>query len=118
MASSDYTTYRVWGFPSDVDVDEAEQILEAFFDSDGVSTEPEVHSLGLDPYSFGRNSERVATVTFVNPPDSLRDGNHWRIRKRVPVKGATTRVTLTIDTSFLGFTPLNLVKDDADHKIE
>jgi hypothetical protein len=118
MAPSDYATYRVWGLPPGVNVDDAEQILEEFFDSDGLSTEPEVHSLGLDPYNFGRNVERVATVTFANTPDALREGDHWRIRKRVSVKGAATRLALTIDTAFLGFTPLNSVKDDEDHKFE
>ncbi|KAH7025287.1 uncharacterized protein B0I36DRAFT_353426 [Microdochium trichocladiopsis] len=101
-----------------IDVDEAEQILEEVFDLDGLSTKPKVHSLGLDPFSFGCNIKRVATVTFANTPETLRYGDRWGIRKRVSVKGTTIDIELEIDTTFLGFTPLNLVKDDVDHKIE
>ncbi|KXJ84606.1 hypothetical protein Micbo1qcDRAFT_129391, partial [Microdochium bolleyi] len=118
MAESDYTTYRVQGLPPDIDADEAEQILEEFFDSDGLSTKPKVHSLGLNPFSFGCNMTRVATVTFANTPETLRDGNRWGPNKRVSVKGITTDIRLEIDTTFLGFTPLNLVENDGDHKID
>ncbi|KXJ85385.1 hypothetical protein Micbo1qcDRAFT_141600, partial [Microdochium bolleyi] len=118
MAPGDYTTYRVQGLPSGIDADDAEQLLEEFFDFDGLSTKPEVHSLGLDPFSFDCNVKKVATVTFAKTPEALRDGDHWCIRKRVAVKGTTIKIVLTIDTTFLGFTPLNLVNDDVDHEID
>ncbi|KXJ86483.1 hypothetical protein Micbo1qcDRAFT_219001 [Microdochium bolleyi] len=118
MAPSDYATYRVQGLPSGIDADDAEQLLKEFFDLDGLSTKPEVHSLGLDPFSFDSNMKRVATVTFANTPEALRDGDHWEFKKRVSVKGTTTDTKLEIDTTFRGFTPLNLVKDDVEHKID
>lgn len=111
-------TYRLWGLPAGVTIEESELILQNFFDSDGTKTEPTVHSLGLDPYTFGRNVEVVATVTFSQTPPALLDGNRWHLKKKVPYQGVMLKLSLSIDITFIGFTPLNDVKDDEDHKIE
>lgn len=111
-------TYRLWGLPAGITIEESELILQNFFDSDDNTTEPTVHSLGLDPYTFGRNVEVVATVTFSRTPRVLFNGNRWHLKKQVPYQGAILKLSLSIDTTFIGFTPLNDVKDDEDHKIE
>lgn len=116
--SENHRNYRIWGLPAGITIEESELVIQNFFDSDGNITEPKVHSLGLDPYNFGRNVEVVATVTFSRMPRDLLNGNHWYLKKHVPYHGAMLKLCLSIDTTFLGFTPLNDVKDDEDHKIE
>lgn len=111
-------TYRIWGLPAGITIEESELVLQNFFDSDGNITEPKVHSLGLDPYNFGRNVEVVTTVTFSRIPQDLVNGKNWYLMKQVPYNGAMVKLCLSIDTTFLGFTPLNDVKDNEDHKIE
>lgn len=124
-------TYRVWGLPAGITIEESELILEKFFNSDDNktdldkfsnsgdnTTEPTVHSLGLDPYTFGRNVEVVATVSFSRIPRALLNGNRWHLKRQVPYQGVILKLSLSIDTTFTGFTPLNDVKDDEDHKIE
>lgn len=111
-------TYRIWGLPAGIVIEESELVLQNFFDSDDNITEPKVHSLGLDPYTFGRKVEVVTTVTFSRIPRDLLNGNHWYLKKQVPYHDAMLKLCLSIDTTFLGFTPLNDVKDDEDHRIE
>ncbi|KAH7317172.1 hypothetical protein B0I35DRAFT_268011 [Stachybotrys elegans] len=119
MPSSDaYTTYRVSGLPPNVTFDQAKWILEAFFDSDGVATEPKVHSLGLDPFDFGRNVDMIATVTFSQTPAEFLEGDCWVREKVFTNEDDLVSLVLTIDTKFDGFTPINTVKDDEDHKID
>jgi hypothetical protein len=109
-------TYRVWGLPSDASAHDSEKILSSLLDKDGQKTKPTVQSLGLDPYKFGRSVPKVATVTFEQTPGVLSEGDLWNFS----VDGAASRTKfhITIDTHFLGFTPLNSVKDDEDHKTE
>jgi hypothetical protein len=111
-------TFRVWGLPAGVSADESEDILKYFFDLDGFSTEPTVHSLGLDPYKFGREVDFVGTATFSRIPPALLSGNHWRITKTTVYRNNSMRISLTIDTTFDAFTPLNAIKDNEDHQIE
>ncbi len=111
-------TYRLWGLPAGVSIEGAELILQTFFDSDFYKTEPRVHSLSLDPYTFGRNVEVIATVTFSQTTLVLVDGNLWKLDKYAPYKGSTLKLSLTIETTFAGLTPLNTITDDEDHKVE
>ncbi|KAI7970606.1 hypothetical protein EIK77_004632 [Talaromyces pinophilus] len=109
-------TYRLTGFPPDVTVTEAESILRSKY---GDSCCPSVLSLGLDPYVPGRNVMKVATVSFTEVPEDFLDKkrNQWSV-DIVRENSARTKINLIVDTHFLGFTPLNEVKDDAQHKIE
>jgi len=113
-------TYCVQGLPTGISEEDTERILANYFNKDGEDTGPEVHSLGLDPYTFGRNVEMVATVTFANTPSMLRQGNEWIITLRgVEYQSATIpKLSIVIDVKFEGFTPLNTVKDDENHKVE
>ena len=109
-------TYRVQGLPPDASTHDSEKILSALLDTEGQKIKPTVHSLGLDPYKFGRSLPKVATVTFEQTPGVLSEGHEWSFS----VDGAASRTKfhITIDTHFLGFTPLNSVKDDREHKTE
>lgn len=55
-------TYRVWGLPAGVSIENSELILRDILFLGPI--EPKVHSLSLSPYGPGRNVEVVATVTF------------------------------------------------------
>jgi hypothetical protein len=121
-AHLDDKTYRVLGLPPESSTEDSERILSSIFDKDGEQTQPMVHSLGLDPHAFGRNVHKVATVSFERTPQVLLDGrNEWSFtvgRREKFHSGTYANSMITIDTHFLGFTPLNSVKDDEDHKIE
>lgn len=117
-------TYRVSGLPSGCSRQEAVSILQAFLDTDHQQTEPEVHSLGYDAYEFGRAVDMVATVTFGKIPEWFNTrlpqqfSTGKDISKAVTFRKALITVTLAFDKDFLGFTPLNDVKDDENHQIE
>lgn len=109
-------TYRVWGLPAGVSIEDSELILRDFLNLDAI--EPKVHSLGLNPYVFGRNVEVVATVTFSQTPLALVGGDSWRGTKSIKYQNVKLPLSLTFDTHFKGWTPLNTIKDDEAHKIE
>ena len=111
-------TYRVSGLPGGVSFEDSESILRDFFSTDGYVTEPIVHSLGLDPYAFGRHVDMVATVTFLPTPPTLLGKTNYHFKMRTTYQNVNVQLSLTIDTHFLGFTPLNAIKDDEAHKIE
>lgn len=115
-SSQNDRTYRVWGLPAGVSIEDSELILRDILNLD--ATEPKVHSLGLNPYVFGRDVDVVATVTFSQTPYALLDGNSWQITKSTTYQNVDMRLSLTIDTHFKGWTPLNTIKDDEAHKIE
>lgn len=117
-------TYRVSGLPVGVSKQDTAGILSSLFDRDEQRTDPRVHSLGLDPHRFGRSVTRVATVTFSQTPQELAAGRQqWNFVvhdtswvRDTPYDGGP--FPIMIDIHFLGFTPLNLVKDDEEHKVE
>jgi len=111
-------TFRVFGLPPRVTEDETLSILGAFFDHGDLQTRPTVHSLGLNPWDHGRNAGTVATVDFQTVPDELSGGAHYHGKKTVPHQGGQTRISLSVDADFDGFTPLNTVEDDDDDYIE
>lgn len=114
-------TYRVSGLPVGVSTRDAARILSSLFDNDGQITGPTVHSLGLDPHRFGRTVTRVATVTFAQTPRALDAGHQqWNFtaHARAYRPDDDALFPIMIDTHFLGFTPLNIVKDDEEHKVE
>lgn len=106
-------TFRVSGLPSGVSPREAVSILQQFLDTNDRKTEPEVHSLGYNPYKPGRAVTMVATATFRHPPGQYSTGF-----KKVAFRNAVIPISLTFDKDFSGFTPLNDVKDDENHQIE
>lgn len=110
-------TYRVWGLPAGISFEDSELMLKKVLDL-SANNQPKVHSLGLDPYASGRDVDLVATVTFLHTPRVLHDGNSWRITKSISHRFENLQLSLSIDTHFRGWTPLNTIKDDEDHKIE
>jgi hypothetical protein len=78
------------------------------------------HSLGVDPYVSWKSAPRVATITLSSLPECFTDAkDEWTLPiPRSGTWGGELAVpSITIDSHFRGFTPLNFV-DDIDHKIE
>lgn len=117
-------TYRVKGLPSGVSREEAVSILRSILDTDDHKTGPIVHSLGYAPFPFGRAVDMVATVTFqklpqefnTTPPREFRTVEDVEVT--VSFRNSLVTIILNFDTDFMGFTPLNDVKDDENHQIE
>jgi hypothetical protein len=109
-------TYRVQGVPAAFGREDCERLLSSALRSENESPEPMVHSLSADPYDI--KNFKIATVTFKRVPDRFQDGkDQWTIPVTEPnILGIIS--SLTIDRHFSGFTPLNSIRDAADHKIE
>jgi hypothetical protein len=108
-------TYRVQGIPSGLTKDQSKQFLRLAL---GANSELRVHSLSPDPYSSYRS---VATITLRQIPSSLQgDRDQWTMPVQIndPNSGGSETVSITVDTHFLGFTPVSSVKDGPDHRIE
>ncbi|KAH0543156.1 hypothetical protein FGG08_002501 [Glutinoglossum americanum] len=121
MASSYDKTYRVRGIPGAFTEDDTRKLLSSAFlvsNSNVEDPKPRVHSLGPDPYSFGQDAFQVATVTFRKILPILQESqDEWTLPIsgwRSP-NGGPEVSSLTIDSHFRGFTPLNSVED---HSIE
>jgi len=119
MATDLPITYRVSGLPSDFfTTGQVTELLSRLFDKPGSRTGLTVHSLGLDAHPFGRNVTRIATVDFVQVPVQLRAGNSWNFSVPSSAQPGAPPIRIQVDSHFLGWTPLNMVKDDAEHEIE
>jgi len=115
MAARDLA-YRVSGLPRGVTPDDAASILDSFFDDNrGQKPRAKVHSLGLDPLSgASQDNITVATVSFGNRvPDQLRTATTYYGTAKIRFRQRFLELSLTIDSDFLGFTPLNLVDDES-----
>ncbi|GAB1311948.1 hypothetical protein MFIFM68171_02158 [Madurella fahalii] len=98
--------YRIAGLPPEVDSRVmAKSFLDEFFGSDSQTT---VRSLG----AHHQRDSMVAIATFSRTPDRLRQGTSWTWENAVHLGNKSLTVRLEIDTSFLGFTPLNTVSGD------
>jgi hypothetical protein len=118
-SSSSYDkTYRVRGIPEGLTEHDTKLLLGSIWDPGAENPKPRVHSLAPDPYSFGHDVFYVATVTFKQIPQRfLGSQDEWTllVPGRKGPSGESQDLSLTIDSHFRGFTPLNSVKD---HKIE
>jgi hypothetical protein len=111
-------TYRVQGIPATFTKEDSRTLLCSILQGDNENPEPIVHSLGADPYS---PEFQIATVTFKKIPKRLQDGrDEWTLSiTRSKVYGDKTIISsITVDSHFSGFTPLNSARDVLDHKIE
>ncbi|KAL4883004.1 hypothetical protein BJY04DRAFT_216722 [Aspergillus karnatakaensis] len=111
-------TFRAQGFPANYLAKDIENLLSEVLDQEECETFPTVFAVGLDPLSPGRDVHTVATLRFKQilrdlpqTVDQLQAGE-WNFE--VPKHG----ITISIDTRFLGFTPLNSVKGDEEHKMD
>lgn len=111
-------TFRVQGLPAGIATDDAAFIIAQLFDTDSFKCAPTVHSLGPDPYNYGRSVDMVATVTFGRIPPGLPNNDPVGFTRTVTLRGEETNVDMVFDSKFLGFTPLNNVKDSEAHMIE
>jgi hypothetical protein len=110
-------TYRVQGIPPALTSENTRVLLRSVL---GEGCEPVIHSMGPDPHSPDRNPFQVATVTLGQSPRHFQDGKgEWTLPiMKYDHPGGETVPTITVDDHFLGFTPVNSVKDGPNHKIE
>ncbi|KAK1962446.1 hypothetical protein LY78DRAFT_249507 [Colletotrichum sublineola] len=105
------SVYRVAGLPAGLSKVSAKEILDGVF---GTETQTIVRSLGVYPYT----DSIFAIVMFFPVPSPLLDGHFWKFSKTLVCEGQVRHVQLEIDTAFLGFTPLNVVDDTQDGRID
>ncbi|KAI0440580.1 hypothetical protein F4803DRAFT_577497 [Xylaria telfairii] len=107
------SVYRVAGLPVKVSRAVAKQILDDFFGSEAQIV---VRSFGLHP----QRHSLVAIVTFSDVPGCFATPakNRWKFEKVVRYDRELKNVQLEVDTDFLGFTPLNILKDVTGRKID
>ncbi|KAH0555739.1 hypothetical protein GP486_006316 [Trichoglossum hirsutum] len=113
-------TYRVQGIPASFNLDDVREFLRSVLERRGEDISLRIHSIGLDPYISGKGAPQVATITLSGLPGPFTDGkDEWTLpAPRSGTLGGMLAVpSITVDSHFRGFTPLNSV-DDADHKIE
>ncbi|KAJ4423231.1 hypothetical protein N0V82_002092 [Gnomoniopsis sp. IMI 355080] len=103
--------HRVAGLPVGASQAAAKSILEDIFGPDTIIT---VRSVGVHPQAA---SALVATVIFSPVPSQLRNSK-YKISEVVRFEGQHVQLNLEIDTSFIGFTPLNTVNDSQDGQID
>ncbi|KAF4856195.1 putative ankyrin repeat protein [Colletotrichum siamense] len=105
------SVYRVIGLPTGLSKASTKEILDELF---GTETQTIVRSLGLYPHA----DYLVAIVMFFPVPSPLLKGRSWKFDKVLSFEGRVRRVRVEIDTTFLGFTPLNVVEDTHDSRID
>ena len=114
-------TYRVQGIPAAYSKDDSKRLVLSALGRDADDPEPIIHSLGVDPSSSTSGGFQIATVTFKRDPDIFGDDkSQWVLPTTMPphsIDRASTS-SITIDTHFLGFTPLNSFEDGSTHDIE
>lgn len=102
-------TFRVAGLPAGATENDAASIIGQLCDHSDFACHPTVHSLGYDPYCLGQHMEMVATVTFGSLPPRVANGRNPVIEEHADFRGESIWTSLTFDSDFLGFTPLNEV---------
>lgn len=111
-------TFRVAGLPAGATKDDAASIISQLCDQSDFACHPEVHSLGYDPYCLEQHMEMVATVTFGLLPPRLATESNPLIEGHADFRDESIWTSLTFDTAFLGFTPLNEVHHSQEEIIE
>jgi hypothetical protein len=115
---SSYQAFRVRGLPSVFNAEAIAVLLQSVLGCEADSLT--VNSLGLDPYSEESVSQ-VATITLGRLPKCLEDRkNDWplTVKAKNPADNLDICFSVTLDTHFMGFTPLNAAKDYCDYAIE
>ena len=124
-------TYRVRGIPSDYSKGQSRKLLAAILNIDHDKAGLSIRSLANHP----SQQMKVATITFKEPPPRLLtrdtewsfdlpdiqslDGNNDDDNDGDDNDSTASRVgRVTIDTHFVGLTPLTSFRKDADHKVE
>jgi hypothetical protein len=111
-------TYRVQGIPATFTKEDCRILLCSTLQEESEDPEPIIHSLGGDPYS---PEFQIATVTFKKIPKRFQDSkDEWTLpitRSRV-YSDKTMIPSITVDSHFSGFTPLNSVRDISGPMIE
>ena|SRR5436190_14497335 len=116
-------TFRVMGIPAAFTYEDSKRLLRSVLEGHNEITKLIVHSLAPDPHSSGRGSGRfqIATVAFEQVPNCLSgNGNQWTLpvpRPRI-LTDKTFPSSITVDSHFSGFTPLNTVDDGLDYRVE
>ncbi|KAL7970871.1 hypothetical protein HDV63DRAFT_372603 [Trichoderma sp. SZMC 28014] len=108
------TTYRVQGLPSNASPSDIKGIISKALGGDGILQDPTIHSLASDPYKPPGTSMKVATVTFEHTPESLKKRNELT----ADVSWSGTMYHISVDSSFMGFTPLNDVEGEYTDAID
>jgi hypothetical protein len=115
-------TYRVQGIPATYTKEDSRKVLNLVFESSSDKPRPTVHSLAPDPSSSaGGDGFQIATVTFEQTPKLFQDGKaQWPIpTSRITHSGIRSTIApITIDSHFVGFTPLNTTPSDSAPGIE
>ncbi|KAH0553479.1 hypothetical protein GP486_006452 [Trichoglossum hirsutum] len=119
-------TYRVQGIPATSTKENCglfiSSILRSVSRRDSELLEPPlVHSLGPNPYSPERNPFQVATITFEQVPKALQNDTNEvtvPITTYNPSTNETFVSSVTVDSHFSGFTPLNYIEDGPDHQVD
>ncbi|KAI9861034.1 MAG: hypothetical protein M1813_005463 [Trichoglossum hirsutum] len=115
---SSYQAFRVRGLPSVFNAEAIAVLLQSVLGCEADSLT--VNSLGLDPYSEESVSQ-VATITLGRLPKCLEDRkNDWplTVKAKNPADNLDICFSVTLDTHFMGFTPLNAAKDYCDYAID
>lgn len=108
------TTYRVQGLPSNASPVDIKRMISKALGEDGIRHGPTIHSLASDPYKPPNTSVKVATVTFEHTPESLKR----RDEMAVDVSWNDTTYHISVDSSFMGFTPLNDMEGEFGDTVE
>ena len=111
-------TYRVQGLPVTFTEEDCRRLLSSVLAGTNENPEPTIHSLSVDPYAAECS---IATVTFNSDPAGLQDGREeWTFA--IPMsrisRHSTALSSITIDTHFMGFTPLDPIQESSGHLIE
>lgn len=115
---SSYKTYRVQGIPGTLTRENCRMLLNSVLKEENVNLDLVIHSLGPDPVL---SEFQVATITFRQVPKCLQDNKEeWTIplTNFKPSNDETTLHSITVDSHFLGFTPLNYINESSDNKTE
>ena len=121
MSSGTTKTYRVQGIPGAYTKEDCRKLLSAILPGERDNPEPTIHSLAADPSSSLGNRFQIATVTFRRDPIYIQDGqSEWLlpVTQLRSLSGKVMVSSITVDSHFLGFTPLNSVEDGSGHNIE
>jgi hypothetical protein len=119
--SSGTKTYRVQGIPGAYTKEDCRKLLSAILPGERDNPEPTIHSLAADPSSSLGNRFQIATVTFRRDPIYFQDGqSEWLlpVTQLRSLSGKGVVSSITVDSHFMGFTPLNSVEDGSGHNIE
>ena len=107
-------TYRIQGINMSVDISSLQKDLELLLETQDLSVE------SLAPSSITRQGQ-VATVRIADSAKLPNTNDEWHLptdHTLIMETGNNSKRMLSIDTHFLGFTPLYSPASDMDHSLE